>query len=176
MNITRQNVILVGIVVAMAATYGLVVYRGQSASLEDVRTQEVACRQQMEADAAKAAAVSNMAREVEAMRQQYDEHWEDRLPQRQELAEFLREISANLVAERLSNQDIEPGRPTRGPRYNQLPITIRFQGEFLALARFLGRVDEMARLTRVDQLKIGPIRDTDALAIELGMNIYFTEQ
>jgi hypothetical protein len=50
-----------------------------------------------------------------------------------------------------------------------------FEGDFLALARFLRRIDTMARLTRVEKLIIQPGARGDELSIELGMNIYFTE-
>ena len=52
---------------------------------------------------------------------------------------------------------------------------MKFEGSFLELAGFLERVDRMTRLTRVEQLSIAPKGEGDLLAIELGMNIYFTE-
>lgn len=133
-------------------------------------------KRQIEADAAKAAVVPAMARDIKAMRQLYSKDWDRRLPQQKEQAEFLREISASLSQAKLFNQMIRLGQPTHGRLYNRLPITMEFEGEFLALARFLKQVDGMTRLTRIEELKIQPIHGSDDLSIKLGMNIYFTEQ
>ena len=175
MPLSRDNLVVLGIVVVVAATYLLVVFRSQSASLEEVRERTAECRRQLEADGVKAAPVPHMARDVETMKRRYDKDWRRRLPQRQELAGFLHEISANLSEEKLSNQIIQPGRPTRGSLYNRLPITMKFEGSFLALAGFLKRVDGMTRLTRIEQLSMAPKDSGEDLSIELGMNIYFTE-
>jgi len=175
-RILRPDAIGLTVVVVALAVYLLVIHRGQSASLNDVAARTAACRRRIEADTAKAAPVPQMARDVARMRQRYNKDWDRRLPRRQELAGFLREISAHLSEQKLANQMIQPGRPEPGPLYNRLPITMRFEGGFPALASFLQRVDAMTRLTRVEQLRIATREDDAQLAIELGMNIYFTEQ
>ena len=176
MRVPHDNAIVLGIVVTVTAGYLLVIHRTQSADLGEVRASTAECRRKLAADSAKADFVPSMAREIGVMKRRYNKDWDRRLPESQELAGFLREISANLSEEKLVNQIIQPGRPTRGPLYNRLPITMKFEGSFLALAGFLGRVDGMTRLTRIEELKIEPIRGSEDLAIELGMSIYFTEQ
>jgi len=176
MRFGRDSWIVLGILAAMTSTYTLVVYRSQSSLLTRVRTRASEQKRRLEADAVKTSRVPLMVREVDAMKRRYNKDWDRRLPQRKELAGFLRELSSNLAQEKLVNQMIAPGHPTRGPLYNVLPITMKFEGSFLALAGFLQRVDNMTRLTRIEQLKIDPRSDSDDLAIELGMNIYFTEQ
>lgn len=175
MRFGRDSWTVLGILVVITTTYILVVHRSQSASLEDIRVRAAERRRQLEVDAVKASRVPPMIRETEMMRRRYNKEWHRRLPERKELAGFLREISSNLVQERLANQMIAPGNPTRCPLYNVLPITMKFEGNFLALASFLNRVDGMTRLTRIEKLTIVRKNDSDRLAIELGMNIYFTE-
>jgi type IV pilus assembly protein PilO len=177
MRLTRSNLIVLGIMAAVTVTYVLVVFRGQSSTLEGIQARAAQCRRELESDAAKAAPIPHMVREIEAMKRRFDQDWQRRLPQRQELAAFLREISTNLSQAGLgAHATIEPGKPTHGPLYNQLPITVKLEGGFLALADFLTRVDAMARLTRIEQLKITRMEGSQRLQIEVGMNIYFTEQ
>jgi len=175
MRLSRDNWIVLGILAVVTATYVLVIYRWQVSRLEGLRERLAAKKRQLDADAEKAATVPVMVREIEQMKRRYGQDWARRLPRRQELAEFLREISANLSQERLANAEIAPGEPIRGPLYNVLPISMRFEGKFLSLARFLSRVEHMTRLTRIEQLSIQPKPDSDVLSVELGMNIYFTE-
>ena len=172
---SRDNLIVLGILAVIVVTYMVVIYRWQSNSLDEVRGLIAEGERQLEVNGQKAARVPAMIRQVDRMKQRFNKDWDRRLPQRTELAGFLREISANLAQERLFDQMIQPGNPTRGPLYNRLPITMTFEGDFLALASFLRRVDQMARLTRVEKLSIEPADGSNKLSIELGMNIYFTE-
>ncbi len=175
MSISRDNLIVLGLLAGLTGAYGLVVYRGQSAALADVSRRAAESRRQWQADTERAAPVVELARQLVAMKRRYDQDWRRRLPPRQELAGFLREIAAHLSEAKLVNPMIQPGRPTRGTLYHCLPITMEFEGSFLELAGFLRRVDQMTRLTRVEQLSVAPKGEGDLLAIELGMNIYFTE-
>ena len=178
MRLTRDSLIVLGIVAAITVTYVVVVYRRQSSTLEAVGGEAAECRRQLEGDLVKTAPIPHMARDIETMKRRFDKDWQRRLPQRQELAGFLREISTHLSEAGLRSDAtvIEPGRPTRGTLYNRLPITMKFEGDFLSLASFLKRVDDMTRLTRIEKLRIVPDADGDLLKIEVGMNIYFTEQ
>jgi type IV pilus assembly protein PilO len=175
-RISRDSAAVVGVLALVTAVYVLVVYRRQAATLTHLRARAAERQRKLADDAAKASRVPALTREVQAMRQRYNADWDRRLPEQKELAGFLREISANLVEENLQNHMIAPGEPTRGRLYNMLPITMRFEGDFLSLAGFLKRVDGMTRLTRIEQLRIEPTKDSSNLQIELGMNIYFTEQ
>lgn len=175
LHLDRDNLVMLGILAVVGAAYVAVVHRWQSRSMEQVQARSAQLRRQLEAESGKAMRVPPMVREIEALKQHYG-NWDRRLPQRKELAGFLREIGANLESERLSRPAIMPGDPTRGPLYNRLPIKMKFEGDFLALGGFLRRVDGMTRLTRVDELVIQPKPEGDSLAVEMGMNIYFTEQ
>jgi len=176
MRMSRDNLIVLGILFVVTVTYLLVIYRSQSAALNEARERRQQMKRRLEADSRTASQLAPMLREIQAMRQRYNKDWDRKLPQRQELAGFLREISGNLARHRLSNQMIEPGNPKQGPLYNCLPITMSFEGDFLALAGFLQEVDRMTRLTRIESLRIQSSKDSEDLSIKLGMNIYFTEQ
>ena len=176
MLFSRDNLIALGVLVALTAAYFLVVYRGQSAALAEVRAETAQKTRRLDEDTRRATRLPPMVRQVEAMKQRYNKDWDRRLPQRQELADFLREIASNLAQEQLSNQIIQPGNPTRGPLYNCLPIKMKFEGDFLALTGFLKHMDGVTRLTRVEYLRIDPSVRAGKLSIELGMNIHFTEQ
>ena len=177
MFFSRDNLIVLGILTVISITYFAVVYRTQSAAAEDISSQAAEAERLIDANAVQASRVPPMLRQIEQMKQRYnDKDWDRRLPDRQELAGFLRDIASGLSQEKLTNQFIQPGNPSQSPLYNCLPITLKFEGDFLALARFLKRIDGMARLTRIECLAINAGEDTEKLEIEMGMNIYFTEQ
>ena len=176
-SFSRDNLIVLGIMAVIATTYFTVVHRIQSASARTVSDRTLEVKRLMETELAQANRVPSMIREIEQMKRRYNEQeWGRRLPERQELSGFLRDIASGLSQEKLSNQFIQPGNPYQTPRYNCLPITLRFEGDFLSLARFLKRIDGMARLTRIEHMAISSGQAGEKLEIEMGMNIYFTEQ
>ncbi len=179
MLLSRDNLIVLGILTVITITYFAVVYRIQSAAADEVSSQRVEVERRLQIDSEQASRVPPMLRQIEKMKRHYnDKDWGQRLPERRELAGFLHEIASGLSQEKLTNQFIQPGNPSQSPLYNCLPITLRFEGDFLSLTRFLKRVDGMTRLVRIERLEIEPGEDTHAqiLQIEMGMNIYFTEQ
>jgi Tfp pilus assembly protein PilO len=177
MRISRDHVIVAGIVAVMVAVFSLVVYLPQSRRLSDLRTARASLTESIETDTARATCVPDMIRDVEAKKRQFKD-FDQRLPKQKELAEFLREISSTAVANRLENQVVEPGSPTRGKLYNRLPIIMRFDSNFAGLVGFLQQIEKMERLTRIEKIAIKPL-DNDGtgqrLHIELVLNIYFAE-
>ncbi len=175
MRMMRDNWIVLGVLAALVAAFVLTVYRPQRNRLNDLREQAVLTRQQLQSEQAQAACLPDMVRQVDDLKQQFRD-FDRRLPRQKELGEFIRDISTAILAERLENQVIEPGNPTRGPLYNRLPIILKFEGSFTGLGNFLARMDRMERLTRIEAITVKPIRpESPRLQVELQMNIYFTE-
>jgi len=156
----------------------VLVYLPQNRQIKGLRGRMAEQRVRLAENAQKSSGVPEMARQVEEMKTRY-RNFDRRLPKQKELGEFLREISSNLSEEELSNRLIKPGSPVREEVFHTLPIILRFRGSYLALASFLKRIDEMARLTQIQKLCI--VNDGKSgssgedLSIEVHMNIYFTE-
>jgi Tfp pilus assembly protein PilO len=175
-RMTRDCWIVLGLVGVLVGATVALVFRPQGRQLDELRTQIATRQNVLESDAQKVAVVPEMLRQVQEMKQRYRD-FDRKLPKRKELGGFLREISGNLSEERLANQLIEPGNPSREELFNTLPIVMKFRGSYLSLASFLKRLDEMQRLSRVEKLKIdcNAKDDSAALDIEVLLDIYFTE-
>jgi len=175
-RMTRDCWIVLGLVGVLVGATVALVFRPQGRQLYELRTQIATRQNVLESDAQKVAVVPEMLRQVQEMKQRYRD-FDRKLPKRKELGGFLREISGNLSEERLANQLIEPGNPSREELFNTLPIVMKFRGSYLSLASFLKRLDEMQRLSRVEKLKIdcNAKDDSAALDIEVLLDIYFTE-
>jgi Tfp pilus assembly protein PilO len=176
--LTKDSLIMLGILAAMVICAVVFFYVPASRKLEGTRTAIVTRKTSLEQEARQAAIVPQLLQHVNAMKARYNERWEKKLPQRVELGGFLREISENLARGELSGQLIEPGNPEQEELFHTLPITMRFEGSFGALTDFLEQLDEMERLARVRKLDV--VADTKqapaTLAVELLLNIYFTDR
>ena len=173
-GLARDGLIMGGIVVAMAAAGYAFGYLPGARRLEQIQEETAAIKLSLEADGQKAVVVPELLRQVEVMKGKYKD-FNRRLPQRQELGGFLREISQNLSSENVFNQTIEPGKPSQEDLFFTLPIVLKFQGSYMSLARFLERIDGMERLTRVQRLIVAPGAAEGGLDITVQLNIYFTE-
>jgi Tfp pilus assembly protein PilO len=170
---------MAGVLVAIVLIAVLAVYLPQSHQRDQINAQGVSEKLSMETDLKTCQVVPELVRQVDEMKNRY-RNLDRRLPKQKELGGFLREISANLLQARLANQIIEPGKPDQGELYHTLPIMMKFEGNYLSLANFLKRIDDMERLTRVQKMSISLDRDAKDkpegnVSIELQLNIYFTE-
>jgi Tfp pilus assembly protein PilO len=179
-KLTKENWIMAGILVALVLTAVFAVYLPQSRQRDQINSQVVSEKLSMETDLKTCQVVPELVRQVDEMKNRY-RNLDRRLPKQKELGGFLREISANLLQARLVNQIIEPGKPDQEDLYHTLPIMMKFEGNYLSLANFLKRIDDMERLTRVQKMSISLDRDASKdkpegnVSIELQLNIYFTE-
>ena len=170
----KDGLIVLGIVLLLVATAVLFVYRPQGKELDSLKEQIKNAEDELKEQSDKTVIVPEVARRVDRMKARYKD-FDRRLPRRQELGGFLREISANLGKASLSDQLIEPGSPKREEFFHTLPIIMKFRGSYLATAQFLKRIGAMERLTRIQKLKIESGSNEKNLSIELQLNIYFTE-
>ena len=174
MSLTKDNLVVLGILGVFVTLALLLVYIPQSKDLSDLETRITTRQRKLTDDSERAAVVPDLQRTVNLMKARY-RGFDRRLPKRKELGGFLREISGHLVAdEKLSNGEIRPGTPTRQELFHTLPIVMKFKGPYLALVALLERIDKMERLTRVQKLTATQTKTGD-LDIELQLNIYFTE-
>ena len=174
MKVAREGIIMGAIVVAMTVAGFTFGYLPSARKIDRIREETAQVKQSLEADGQKATIVPELLRQVEVMKGKYKD-FDRQLPKRQELGGFLREITQNISQERLTNQTIEPGKPVQEDLFLTLPMVLKFQGSFLALARFLERIDGMERLTRIQKLVVMPGAGDGALDITVQLNIYFTE-
>jgi len=179
MRITKDIWIVVGILAAMICGAVFFVYRSQNHRLDEFRVQITAAQADVENQAKTIAIFPELAKQIKSMRARYRD-FDRRLPGRQELGGFLKEISGHLGDDHFSDQLIEPGNPTQEDMFHTLPIIMRFRGSYLTSVDFFKRIEQMERLTRIQKLKISmndpkDDRDDSMLDIELQLNIYFTE-
>lgn len=152
----------------------VLVFMPQSGQLKRLNTQITAQTYKLRAESEQASVVPELVRRVEGMNHRYKD-FDHCLPKRTELGGFLCDIARHLDEHELSNQSIEPGNPTRSELFHTLPITMRFRGSYMNIARFLRRLDEMERLSRVEMLQIVGDEGQQDLEAEIQINIYFTE-
>lgn len=171
---SKDNAILLGLAAAMAAVAALAVYVPQHLRLEEYRSQALAQQAVLDDEAHKVAVVPELIRQVQTLKDRYGD-FDRRLPKRQELHEFLKQVNSALTRSDLANLSIEPGNPTREEYFHTLPIVMKFRTDYLTLSSFLDQLEGMQRLSRVQRLVLHREEKDQELSVELQMSIFFTE-
>ena len=175
MKVTKDIWIVAGILAVMITVAVLLVYRGQGKRLDEFKARISATRTTVGSQSQTVAIFPELVKQVKSMRTRY-QNFDRRLPGRQELGGFLKEISGYLGDDHFSDQLIEPGSPTREELFHTLPIIMRFKGSYLTSVKFFKRIEEMQRITTNNPKEKNGVKGDPMLDIELQLNIYFTEK
>jgi Tfp pilus assembly protein PilO len=174
-KIPKDIPIVVAIAVALTAGVAVGVHGRFAEKIESTRTELARQRLELDKSRAEARIVPRMAEQVRQLRGRYSD-FDRKLPKKRELFGFLRQIGEKMEQVELVSESIEPGDPRQQEYFHTLPIIIRCRGSYARLVRFLAEMTHGERLTRVSRLMTAVEPESGELAIELHMNIYFTER
>ena len=124
-------------------------------------------------DPEKLAVMVRQVSDLKALTQQSQKY----VPQSDELADLLRQLSIELERQSVSGQEIQTGKIIHGQEYSVVPITLRFKGSFPAVFGFLQRIESMQRMIRVTKLDFDgdSERVNEPLRVRIELYTFFTE-
>ncbi len=149
-------------------------YQPGTESLAELRKQIAGADLQMQKNDDMAKDLPAIKRDLQRLRDQITRSRQ--LPKKQELPQFLRDVTQLSQAAGLQGFRYEPQTQKKQELCYELPITLTFQGKFPAVASFLRSAEEMQRLTRTRrlELKCKDIKNGN-VDVDLSMNIYFAD-
>ena len=170
---------VLGVVLAvMIVGFWAIAYRPNKQQLDDLQMQIDAKRRELTSNQTRVRILPDVLLEVNRMQARLD-RFDKKLPKAPELPVFINSITeVSAEAGTRNKWTVEPGVPVRSELYAEWPISLKFEGDFVNVFKFLRRAEEMQRLTRVKGLKISGIEGagkSGQVRVELSMNIYFAE-
>jgi Tfp pilus assembly protein PilO len=67
------------------------------------------------------------------------------------------------------------GTPGRDEQFYELPISLKFDGDFRDVYSFLCQMEDLTRLTRVKKMVVKSSGDDGTVQVEMIMNLYYSE-
>jgi Tfp pilus assembly protein PilO len=172
-NIRKEKLLTIAIFGVIVITFVFVVFLPQRRELARLQQECEQASADLRRDKEKARELARVVGDVSIMSRKL-EFYDQRLPDDQELGQFLRDVSSFARASGLT-ADFKPQRVVAGELYMHMPIEINIRGRFLRLTNFLLQAKEMKRLTHVSDLMVDNSKQLDGeCEITLTMNIYFT--
>jgi Tfp pilus assembly protein PilO len=114
---------------------------------------------------------SEINEEMGLYRQRLEE-FEKQLPSSARMDEFLKGFSGVAAGCRVQIDDIHPKSLSAGPMYYRKPILVSARARFLDYFRFLMRLQEYARITRIKRLDVTAEPHHDLCTFEMTLLIY----
>jgi Tfp pilus assembly protein PilO len=164
-----------GMTAVMAAVVVLVILPMHQRIAADRATADE-CRAQL----VKLQAVSQRINDLQADIKRLEEalaFFDGRLPQQKDIDVILREVWRIAEAHALTPRSIRTGSPEAAARYNAQPITMSLEGKFSSLYEFLLGLERMPRITKVRQMQIAKMPQTEGIVqADLLVDVFFEKK
>ncbi len=155
-----RSLCIVGVLVGVVAAGGWFAWAPQWQALDDAHHQEQRLRAAFEDKLAQVRHLDGLRRqkaEVSALVEQLGRQ----LPGKAEMDALLAEISRAGSLRGLQFELFKPGQVKAGEYFAELPVEMRLNGSFHAIAGFVSDVTNMSRIVNID--RIGLVRQRDGM-------------
>jgi Tfp pilus assembly protein PilO len=171
---TRAQWTLAAAMVLLVGGFYLAGYRPESRRLDELKNLLGQHQQELSASQSKTRILPDVASEVERLKVRLEKL--KSMPRQQELSQFIKDIAQLGQQASLKRFDLKPGMPARDERFNQLPVQLTFEGDFVNVYSFLRHTEELQRLMRVRGMNIKGKDKLGQVKVQLAMNIYFAAE
>jgi Tfp pilus assembly protein PilO len=169
----RARLLLGVCMLTLVVGFYLFGYRPQKVRLEALRQSHADELQNLRVAEDQTRRLPDVAGDVRLLRARLERT--KRLPPQDELPACIKEIDMLGQQSALRTFDITPGSPHRQELFNDMPVDLRFQGDYVDVVNFLRKLDEVQRLTRVRSIKMSSTHDRKSgqVEVQLSMELYF---
>jgi Tfp pilus assembly protein PilO len=174
MSLGPRTLFLFVLLLAMPVASWWLMFKPLDQYTADVRQKTAEKRQKLEDVAAKMARTKDMAGEVEELRKAL-EFCESKLPAEKEYNKVFDEVSQLAEKHGLTSKSVRLLKVVEGSNYSEQPIKMVLEGSFQnSFYPFLAQVEQLQRLTRIDELTITADDKAPGKAVvEMVLTIYF---
>jgi type IV pilus assembly protein PilO len=173
MNIGLRELLFMIVLVAMPMSSYWFVFRPQNAEIHAARA-EIEHKEQMLTKLAKATARNDDLLKVNEEIAQGIATVESRLPDNKEVEVILAQVATVARESSLALPKVRSANPVAAAKYMEQPLEMVVNGDFDDFYKFLLRVEELDRITRMPNMKIKKLDDVDgSIEAEFTLSIYF---
>ncbi len=121
-----------------------------------------------------ASRIHNMSQKIEELQQQI-RMIEAKLPRERDTREIVQQIDVQARSyKQLAVLKMLAPKPEKAANYFEQPVKLTMKGDFRSFYQFMLKVEQLTRITRVNQMKLSKINESDgAMTADLTLSIYF---
>lgn len=173
MNIGLRELLFLIVLIAMPVSSHWFVFRPQNSDIEAARS-EIEHKERMLEKLARATARNDDLLRINEDIAAGIATVESRLPDNKEVEVILSQVATVARESRLGMPRVRSGNPVASAKYMEQPLEMIVTGDFDDFYKFLLRVEELDRITRVPEMKIRKLDDVDGnIEASFTLSIYF---
>lgn len=173
---TRGQQILIGVVLLAVGLFYLAVYGPQTARIQRLNRRISQSEGELASSESQARALPQVQADINRLLVKLADF--KKLPATPgDLGQFQIEIAELVRRNHLRGCSINlPGTPRRNDQYYELPVSVKFDGDFRRdVFAFLCQLEALPRLTRIKSMTIKGAGVDGDVHVELLMSLYYTE-
>jgi Tfp pilus assembly protein PilO len=99
---------------------------------------------------------------------------ENKLPALTEMDKVLNDVWKAAKDNRLTMKSVRNAKPIEGANYNQQPVRMVIEGEFPGFFKFLSQVEQLQRLTKINEMMItADAKNTGLVTVDMTLTIFY---
>lgn len=173
MKIGLRELVLLVVLVAVPVASFFLVFKPQNEAIEAAKA-EVQHKQNMLDELRKETSQTDDLLSENQMLERRIERVEARLPSNNELDRVIRQVSQLAVAAGLEPPALKNAKPLAAALYMEQPLEMKTAGDFGGYYKFLQRLEQLPRITRIPDMKVERDRQVEGkMNIEFTLSIYY---
>ncbi|CAN5695167.1 N/A [soil metagenome] len=172
---TRMQKTLAVTICIVLLTFYFAVYRPATARLRELKEITASHQRELKSNQFAASSRNEIAARNEKLRAELDRI--KKPSKKQELPDLIKEMSLFGQQASLKKFVNKPSAPIAGDLYNEMPILLTFEGDFMNIFNFIRSTEEMHRLTRVRSISLKS-KDISGSKVQatVALNIYYSAE
>jgi Tfp pilus assembly protein PilO len=172
---TRIQQALIGFVALGVALFVCVVYRPQNARIDQLNGQTALTEHKLIVNQTQAQVLPAVQADINHLRARLADF--KKLPASPgDLGQFQIELSELMRRNNLVGPSVSwPGTPRASGQFYELPVSLKFGGDFRDVFAFLCQLEDLSRLTRVKNLTIRAAGTDGGVQVDLLLDLYYSE-
>ena len=168
----RAQWVMGGCALVLLVGFYLVGYAPASRRLADLDREIANTRDELNNTRGKANTLQLITKDVQKLKDKLENS--KKLPSQNDLPQFITDVEKFSRKSTLRGYSSNVLKPIRNDTFWQMPIELRFEGDFNNVFTFLQQIEEQKRLTRVKKIEVkAKDRDPGQVQVTLTMNIYY---
>lgn len=169
----KAQYVLAASTLLVAGLFYMAAFRPQAQQLADLTDQIAGKKAELVLDRSQTDRLPRITSELQSLKARLAGF--KKLPSDPQLGQFIDEITQLSQQQTLRQLVVEPGVPKRDELFSEQPISMSFDGDFLAAWDFIRQLEDMQRLTRVKDVTITSDDDQPGVHVNLSVNMYYGE-
>jgi Tfp pilus assembly protein PilO len=172
---TRAQQALLGAIVVVGALFFMGVYRPASARIQHLTGQINQSERELAVSQLQARALPAVQADINRLQAKLADF--KKLPTTPgDLGQFEIEMAQLARRDDLRGWSVSwPGTPRRSDQFFELPVDVKFSGDFRDVFAFLCQLEDLPRLTRITHMVVKAADAGGAVQVDLLMNLYYSE-